>query len=512
MEVSNPGLLIAIPLIALAYVTLNRWNRSPGPLPPIPAGKLPILGHLLQMPQSHEWLKYLEWSDQTGSDILCYQVLNSHVIVLNSFKAVSELFEGRTSIYSNRPTLLALRHILGFHWVLGLMPYGKQFLEVRKASNHYLHNASIKKYRPIQTVAIHSMLRGLHREPEKFVEHARHMAGRIILNVTYGIEPNPTYIRTVYHSVLGLGLGLSPRALLHDMFPFLLKLPEWFPLFRFKADAKKFSPYVAALPDLPLDETRKAMAEGTARPSMAASMLADGGLPDSIIRSVTGSLYLAGTETTVATITNFFLAMLKYPDVQHKARSEIDSVVGPNRLPDFRDEPNLPYLSALIKELYRWRVVTPLGTPHSLIVDDVYRGYHFPKDSIVISNLHAIMHDPVAFPEPNVFRPERYLEDAGKPTSTRSSDGVFGYGGRVCPGRYLTKSNTWLAVASILATFDIEKATDEDGCVIEPDDVGATSGVVSFPLPFKCKITPRSEAAAALIAGTADEEVVIPLP
>lgn len=45
------------------------------------------------------------------------------------------------------------------------------------------------------------------------------MAGRIILSVAYGIEPNANYIRTVYYAVQGLGLGLSPRALLHDMFP-----------------------------------------------------------------------------------------------------------------------------------------------------------------------------------------------------------------------------------------------------------------------------------------------------
>ena len=87
-----------------------------------------------------------------------------------------------------------------------------------------------------------------------------------------------------------------------------MKLPEWFPVFRFKKDAKRVSPYVTALPDLPLGETRRAMvrvvvydatistnipkAEGHATPSMAASMLEDGSLPDDIIRSVTGSMYL----------------------------------------------------------------------------------------------------------------------------------------------------------------------------------------------------------------------------
>lgn len=169
--------------------------------------------------------------------------------------------------------------------------------------------------------------------------------------------------------------------------------------------------------------------------------------------------------------------MIKYPEVQRKAQAEIDNVVGNKRLPDFQDEPNLPYLTALVKELYRWRVVTPLATPHCLIADDVYRGYHLPKGSIVVSNLYAIMHDSVTFPEPEVFRPERYLDPA-----TRSSDGVFGYGGRICPGKYLTRSNTWLALATILATSNIASPTDENGRPVDPDDVSATSGVVSYVL------------------------------
>ena len=56
-----------------------------------------------------------------------------------------------------------------------------------------------------------------------------------------------------------------------------------------------------------------------------------------------------------------FLAMALYPDVQKKAQAEIDSVIGPNRLPDFHDRSSLPYLNAVIKELSRWNLVVPFG-------------------------------------------------------------------------------------------------------------------------------------------------------
>ena len=53
--------------------------------------------------------------------------------------------------------------------------------------------------------------------------------------------------------------------------------------------------------------------------------------------------------------------MALYPKVQKKAQSEIDAVVGPDRLPNFEDRPSLPYINAVVKEVMRWHLVVPLG-------------------------------------------------------------------------------------------------------------------------------------------------------
>lgn len=53
--------------------------------------------------------------------------------------------------------------------------------------------------------------------------------------------------------------------------------------------------------------------------------------------------------------------MLLHPEVQAKAQSQIDDVVGNDRLPEFADIDRLPYIQAIIKELFRWQPVTPLG-------------------------------------------------------------------------------------------------------------------------------------------------------
>jgi aflatoxin B synthase len=64
---------------------------------------------------------------------------------------------------------------------------------------------------------------------------------------------------------------------------------------------------------------------------------------------------------TVSAISSFFLAMALYPDAQQKAREELDKVIGPSSLPRFSDREKLPYIEALIKEVYRWNPVGPLG-------------------------------------------------------------------------------------------------------------------------------------------------------
>ncbi len=50
---------------------------------------------------------------------------------------------------------------------------------------------------------------------------------------------------------------------------------------------------------------------------------------------------------------SFFLAMVLYPEIQRKAQAEVDRVIGRDRLPDFSDEPSIPYVTALVKEVLR---------------------------------------------------------------------------------------------------------------------------------------------------------------
>jgi len=68
---------------------------------------------------------------------------------------------------------------------------------------------------------------------------------------------------------------------------------------------------------------------------------------------------------TYAIIYTFFKVMILYPEVQAKAQAELDTVVGNQRLPSTDDRAHLPYLNAILLELYRWHIVLPTGTSYA---------------------------------------------------------------------------------------------------------------------------------------------------
>ena len=70
-----------------------------------------------------------------------------------------------------------------------------------------------------------------------------------------------------------------------------------------------------------------------------------------------------------------------------KAQEELDRIVGGERLPQLSDQEDLPYVSALIKELLRWSCLAPFGVPKRAMEDDLYKGYFIPAGATVIENI-----------------------------------------------------------------------------------------------------------------------------
>ncbi|KAJ7152976.1 cytochrome P450 [Mycena filopes] len=483
-----------------------RWKRQRQELLPLPPGpkKLPILGNLLDVPPNLQWEAYQRWSKEFDSDIIHLNVAGTSIVVLSSMEVIKDLFERRGAQYSDRPHAPMLNDLMGWSEFFGFMNHEERWRRHRKLFHEAFHIATVKQFDPQVRNSTHRLLRRILKDPHDMMGQFRHLAGALIMNITYGIEvkaKDDPYIQIAEESMHGLGIACIPGNFLVDLVPALKYVPSWFPGADFKRKARRWYDVTRQLVEVPFAETKRAMAAGTAPLSFVSlnlGQIAESGekkgvVSEEEIRGTAAASYAAGADTTVSAMGTFVLAMLKHPEVQKKAQAELDAVIGHGHLPELSDAAALPYVSAVVKEVLRWENVAPIGIPHRILVDDEYRGYRIPANSIVIGNVWALMHDEEVYPDPKSFKPERFLLDGKLNPDVQDPEAVFGFGRRICPGRHLAQNSLWLTMASILAAFDISKAVDDDGKVIEPS-YEYYSALVYAPLPFECSITPAVSA------------------
>ncbi|KAJ7252542.1 cytochrome P450 [Mycena rebaudengoi] len=502
--------LLAVAAFALLY--FNRRRSSRLPLPPGPK-KLPLFGNLFGLPSKFEWETYAKWSKELGSDIIHLSVAGKSIIILSSVDVVFDLLDQRSAIYSDRPRSIMINELMGADFNFATMRYGDTWREHRRLFHSAFHSIASRRFRPQQVNASHGLLRRLLENPDdKIMNHIKHMNGALIMSIAYGIDTLPSndpYMETAEAAIDALTQAAVPGRYLVDVIPILKYVPAWFIGAGFKRQAREWKKLTEKMVQLPFKAVKRLVADGTAPHSYVSDKLQEidenqhREHQEEVIQGTAGLIYVAGFDTTSAALGTFILAMLANPDIQKMAQEEIDAVIREGHLPSFDDEESLPYVSAIVKEVLRWKPVAPIGVPHAVAVEDTYRGYRIPAGSIVVSNIWAILYDETAYPDPYKFNPDRFLLNGQLNPDVRDPSAVFGFGRRVCPGRHMAQSILWVTVASLLAVFNITKAIGEDGKILEPS-YEYHSALVSMPFPFKCSIKPRSKAAADLIRSTSN--------
>ncbi|KDQ53882.1 hypothetical protein JAAARDRAFT_415303 [Jaapia argillacea MUCL 33604] len=377
---------------------------------------------------------------------------------------------------------------MGWDRMISLMRYGSEWRDYRRVFHQHFNQLAVDKYQSIQTRESRAFLRRLLETPEDFYDHIRLTFTATIMDIAYGItvtDKNDKLMIISEAAVQSASIAAVPGAFLVDFIPILKYVPAWFPGAGFKRKAEEWRRLKDMFVNEPFDTVKGGLHGGSAmRPSIASTLLQN--LPEGNAeeaefrdRNVVASAYVGGADTTIASIRVLFLALTTHPDVQKCAQAELDTVIGNSRLPDFSDPERLPYINALIKETLRWLPITPLGVPHNSTEDDVYNGFLIPKGSIVFGNVWSILHDPVAYPEPEKFKPERFLKDGKLNSEVRDPNiAAFGFGRRICPGRHLSDNGMYSLVSSLLSVFDIGPPLNERGEPV-PVTLEMTPGVLS---------------------------------
>ncbi|KAJ5677051.1 cytochrome P450 [Penicillium maclennaniae] len=497
------GLALAVVLVGLYLylvpnsITVSIRSEIPGGVnsPPGPRG-WPFIGNFYDLADGEQVrVKVREWHRKYG-DVFYTKIGATDYIWLSSPKAVKDLMDKKSGIYSSRPHLPLAQDVASGKSRQLFMPYGPAWRNLRKHSHALLNLGAATKYKPVQDFESKVVLQNLLDQPDNFYTINRRYSTSVIMLVAYGIRV-PTFkdpiITKIFSVMENLSVIMAPGAFLVETFPALAKLPD--------TTARSTSTSGRTL--------KKTTDEGKARDCFCKDFYLGkpekNGIDNLLAAYTCGGLIEAGSETTATTINNWILGMLFYPDELKKAQEEIDRVVGPDRLPQWDDEKALPYLRAMIKETLRWRPVNKYGMYHSSTEDDWYEGHFIPKDSVVVLNWWAIHNDPSRYPEPDVFRPSRYL---GKDLSAAEYIGIndpyerdhfaYGAGRRVCPGVHVAEKSLFIVISRIVWGFNIGKKIGHDGRPIEPTTV-MMPGFLSIPTPFECDITPRSPERAKLI-------------
>ncbi|KAF8514704.1 cytochrome P450 [Hysterangium stoloniferum] len=497
--VANVYVVIALFAALAAYLLRQRRVPKGLSLPPGPPG-YPIIGNLFDLPKSLEWKTYKDWAQSYG-DLVYVNVLGTPIAFVNSKELVSELFEKRSSIYSDRPQLPMLCDLMKFDWGIPTMPYGERWRKHRQILNKQFLSSAHTFWRSGQSKYTKDLLQRLLVSPGAFSAHIRHAAGALILESTYGITvlpENDPYLNLAEAAMAIIARVAQPGAFLVDVLPILKYIPEWMPGAGFQKEAKAGRKMILDTAEVPFKAVKDMLSSGDAPSSATAAMLNElevdsDAAPDQeqVIRNVAGNALLGGTDTTHCAMEIFIVAMILYPEVQSTAQKTLDKVVGLDRFPTFEDRQNLPYITALCKEVLRWHLVTPLAFPHRLSQDDVIGNYFLPAGTLVFGNAWELLHSETAYgPDPDKFRPERFLVEGIK-----DPEHAFGFGKRICPARGIAQDVLFMFIASILHSFTITPATGK-GCPTEDTFI---PGLVSRPFPFECNILPRSSSHEKLI-------------
>ncbi|XP_010936450.1 cytochrome P450 78A5 [Elaeis guineensis] len=209
-------------------------------------------------------------------------------------------------------------------------------------------------------------------------------------------------------------------------------------------------------------------------------------LSDVDMVAVLWEMIFRGTDTVAILLEWIMARMVLHPDIQSKAQSEIDAVVGNSRLVSDFDIPMLPYLQSIVKESLRMHPPGPLLSWARLAIHDVNVGNHFvPAGTTAMVNMWAITHDESIWPEPGEFKPERFMAEGVSILGSDLRLAPFGSGRRVCPGKAMALATVHLWLARLLQCF---KWVPSEGGVDLSECLRMS---LEMKNPLVCKALPR---------------------
>ncbi|KMZ73187.1 Premnaspirodiene oxygenase [Zostera marina] len=178
-------------------------------------------------------------------------------------------------------------------------------------------------------------------------------------------------------------------------------------------------------------------------------------------------LFIGGTETTSTTLEWVMSELVKNPTTLKKVTSEVRQKISitDSKTNDYDNNfsKEMGYMQNVIKENFRLHPPAPLLIPHECREKCQIKGYDIEEKTSVIVNAWAIGRDPNKWKDPEMFKPERFIENSIDFKGSNFDLIPFGSGRRICPGMTFGLANVELSLATLLYHFDWKIPNDLPG-------------------------------------------------
>lgn len=114
---------------------------------------------------------------------------------------------------------------------------------------------------------------------------------------------------------------------------------------------------------------------------------------------------------------------------------------------------SLPFTEATLREIMRFETLVPSSVPHRAMTNTKLSGYDIPKDTIMLAGLISLHSDENIWKDPDIFRPERFLDMHGKLSLKKDVSLPFGAGRRLCAGETFARNTMFMCITALLQNF-----------------------------------------------------------
>lgn len=477
-------LLVLFTVVWFFYKWFNMRpkNFPPGPMP------LPIIGSIYNFPSKHISKNIEIWSKKYGETIGYMFVSQPIVFVTGVDNVLAAL---RKEEFQGRPDDFDLRN-RSFGERFGVfMSDGEQWLESRRFSVKHLRSFGKEETENLMKEEIDALLN--HIKDDSIIQ-GNGLFGFPAVNVIWAILSNKRFslddekakefLANLTESFRigqpeGNIVGVLPfMRFFNPTFKTLDKVNKKIQIFMKKAieEHKDVLDY-----NCPRDMIDQYLVEMEARNKAGTNTT----YSEEDLILICMDLFGAGAESTSNTIEFVILYMILYPEVQKKLQEELDRVLQRSRRPNLDDKNRLPYTMAVISETLRINTVVPIDVPHRCTSDTKFNNYFIPKDTTISINLWSLGHSEEHWKEPEVFDPNRFIDDNGQ-YMKYSFFHPFGLSKRVCIGETIARNIIFLFVATFFEKFSVSLPKGDPLPSTE-----AQTGFTTAPKPFRIKVNHR---------------------